>query len=137
MTTQDRDEPNLALIPLQTRGLDVKAVSGQTSPEILGWYVFKDHVPAQAPATTVLHTIDGTGVQSLVTLLVPLKPGVAMPASEIQQLTPDSWHIRFNDGRQFAIVVDPNPSGGIQVNETLVDGSPGRHIAVASTQPSP
>jgi hypothetical protein len=136
VTTQDKGLPNLALIPLQTSGLAVRVVSAQTTPEILGWYVFKDHVPAEVPATTVLHTIAGTGVQTLVTLLVPLEPGAGSPVTGIQQPAPDAWNIRFNNGRQLAIAVDANAGGGIQPNETLPDGKPGRHIAIDPAPPA-
>jgi len=133
--TQDPGLPNLALIPLQTNGLSVRVVSAQTTPEILGWYIFKDHVPAEVPATTVLHTIDGTGVQTLVTLLVPLQPGAGSPVIGVQQAGAGAWNIHFHDGRQLAIEIDANAAGGIQASETLPDGKPGRHIAIVAAAP--
>ena len=131
---QDPDAPNLTLIPLQATGLQVRAVSAQTTPEILGWYIFKDRVPARAPATTVLHTVDGIGVQNLVTLLVPLQAGASLPISNIHRLAADSWNLQFKDGRQFSVVIDVNPAGEIQVSETRADGSPGRPIVVSPVQ---
>jgi hypothetical protein len=128
--TQDAGAPNLALIPLQTEGLEVRAVSGQTTPEILGWYIFKDHIPSEVPATTVLHTIAGMGVQNLVTLLVPLQTGASLPISGVHRLASDSWDIRFKDGRQMSIVVDADTAGGIQISETLASGNAGRRIAM-------
>jgi hypothetical protein len=134
VTTQDAGRPNLAVIPLQMQGLAVQAISAQTTPELLGWYVFKDHTPAEVPATTVLHTISGAGVQNLVTLLVPLRPGAPLPVDEVRQSTLNAWKIHFKDGRQLSVFVDPNDAGAIRLSGTLPDGSAGRQIEIPSTQ---
>ncbi|HEX2999382.1 MAG TPA: alginate lyase family protein, partial [Armatimonadota bacterium] len=72
VTTADAGKPNLVIIPLLGQGLETRVASAQTEPELLGWWVRKDTDPQYVPATTVLNTRQGTGVQQFLTLLLPL-----------------------------------------------------------------
>jgi hypothetical protein len=64
---------NVAIVPLQADHLDIRTVSGQTEPELLGWSVWKDMTPESVPAITVTQTSQGSGPQSFLTLLVPIR----------------------------------------------------------------
>ncbi|EIP98222.1 Heparinase II/III-like protein [Opitutaceae bacterium TAV1] len=119
VTTQDKGQPNLAVIPLHPEGLEVAAVSGQTEPELLGWNIRKDTIPQNVPATTVTHTRRGSGVQTFLTLLVPIKPGAANPLTSVQPAGASSGPIRITlaDGRRLLLTVEPDPAGAITVND--------------------
>jgi hypothetical protein len=39
--------------------------------------------------------------------------------------------VTLADGRQLAIIADSNPSGGMEITETLPEGTTGRHVKVA------
>jgi len=135
ITTIDKDLPNLAIVPLQTTGLEVRSVSAQVQPELLGWYVQAGRSPEYTPATTVLHTWHGSGVENLLTLFVPIQAGSSSPIKSVKPTGTDSATVTFNDGRVFSIVANPNPSGGIEVTETLSNGSTGRHVKIAAAVP--
>jgi hypothetical protein len=135
VTTVDKDQANMALVPLKPDNLTVLAVSGQTDPELLGWSVRKDMTPEAIPATTVTQTRKGSGPQSFLTLLVPIHPGAASPVKSVVPGAPESATVTFTDGRVFSITADPDPNGGIEVAETLPNGSPGRHVKVAAAAP--
>ncbi len=136
VTTTDEGKPNLAIVPLQTDGLEVRAVSAQSEPELLGWEVRKDMTPEALPATTVLHTWSGSGAENFLTLLVPLPAGAPNPVGSVESDAAGSALVTFSDGRKLAITADPAPTGGMEVVETLATGSPGRHVKVAAA-PSP
>jgi hypothetical protein len=124
VTTDDR-QPNLAIVPLLSDGLEVDAESGQEFPEILGWNVRKDMDPQNVPATTLLHARTGAGPQLLLTLFIPLHAGEANPVSKV---TPGkdgrSATVSFADGRTF--LVSAPGDRGITVKETLPGGQAGR-----------
>ncbi len=127
LETDDEGLPNLVVVPLLTNGLDVKAVSGQESPEILGWDVRKDMDPQNVVATTLLHTLTSAGPRILLTLILPLKPGEFNPVAGVTP-GPDgrSATVTFMDGRKFLISAPGDR--GITVKETLPDGRPGRTV---------
>lgn len=131
LVTLDAGQPNLAIVPLLGEGLEVKAVSGQEFPEILGWNVRKDMDPQNVPATTLLHTRTGDGPQRILTLFVPLHPGQGNPIAKVTEGRDGaSAAVVFRDGRRLAVAA---PGGrGITVQETLPDGRPGRSAATAA-----
>jgi hypothetical protein len=141
VTTIDKNQPNLAIVPLLTTGLDVRSASAQSQPELLGWYIQAGRSPEYYPATTVLHTLHGSGVQNFLTLLVPIQAGKSFPIQSVKPAAGDSATVTFNDGRILSIVTDPDPKGGIEVTETLANGGIGRHVkvpvATAATAASP
>ncbi len=132
VTTTDADLPNLAVVPLATAGLQVRAVSGQSDPEILGWNIRKDMRPERIPATTVLHTWHGSGVENFLTLLMPLRAGSLNPVSEVQPAGINSFLVTLSDGRKLTVTADPDPAGDLKVVETLPNGAPGRHVLTAA-----
>jgi hypothetical protein len=134
--TTDENQPNLAILPLNPEGLEVSTASGQTKPELLGWEVGKDTPSGHTLATTVLHTRKGSGTQSFLTLLLPLRAGSRNPISSVAATNSNSTSVVFKDGRKFLISIDSDPAGGMEVTETLSDGTSGRHI-VAGRQPKP
>jgi len=127
VATADEGKPNLAVVPLLTEGLETRAVSAQTEPELLGWYVRKDK--KQSPATTVVHTRKVGGVGHLLTLLVPLEAGEGNPVREVKATGPASAEVVLADGRRLAVAADPDPKGRIRFSETLANGQPGRRTA--------
>jgi len=121
-------QPNLAVVPLSTQGLEVRSASGQEEPELLGWNVRKDKVPEYVPATTVLHTKKGTGVQQFLTLFIPLKAGDPEPIKKVEVKNETSALVTLADGRTLTITADPDAAGDIEVVETLSGGAPGRLV---------
>lgn len=125
LETTDAGEANVAIVPLLTSGLKVRAVSAQEFPEILGWNIRVYDNPRRVPATTLLHTLDSPGPRILLTLIVPLKPGEANPVATV---TPGedgrSATVTYTDGRKF--LISASGDRGITVKETLADGKPGR-----------
>ena len=117
VTTVDQNQPNMAIVPLQPDHLEVRSVSAQTQPELLGWDVRKDMNPECLPATTVVHTKRGSGTQSFLTLLVPIRSGNTSPVKSVKPEAPDSATVTFSNGRVISIVADPDPKGGIEVVE--------------------
>jgi hypothetical protein len=127
--TQDAKVANLDVVPLQPDGLEVRAASGQTTPELLGWNVLHTTVSQPDPATTVLHTRHGAGVQTFLTLLVPMPPGVNRTLLQsVRETGPGSAEVICDDGRKLDVVASADPMGTIEVTETRADGSPGRHV---------
>jgi hypothetical protein len=122
----------MVLLPLQLDHLDVRSVTAQTEPELLGWCIRRETNSKPVPATTVLHTKEGSGSQNFLTLLIPLRPGNSSPLGSVQSTGPDSALVTFSDGRTLEVDADPDPSGGMEVVETLPNGSVGRHVKVAS-----
>jgi hypothetical protein len=131
LITADPGLPNLAIVPLLSDGLEVRSASAQTEPELLGWNVRKDLVPEYVPATTLLHTRKGTGVQSFLTLFLALKCGSPNPVTNVKATGAGAALVTLADGRQLAIIADSNPSGGMEITETLPEGTTGRHVKVA------
>jgi hypothetical protein len=122
VATRDRDVPNLAVVPLLTEGLEVRAASAQEEPELLGWRSHKTGGRPWHPATTVLHTRKGTGVQHILTLLVPLRKGETSPVTAVRATGPTSVEASLSSGRLLRVEVDADPTGGIRVAEVGSDG---------------
>lgn len=116
----DEGLPNLAIVPLLAEGLDVAAASGQTKPELLGWNIRKDTIPQNVPATTVTHTRRGSGRQSFLTLLLPLraKAGHGNPVKTIESAQPGIFRITLTDGRALTITQDATSGGIVDVSAT-------------------
>ena len=121
--------PNLAVIPLLRKGLEIRSVSKQTKPEILGWHVQRYVQPQYVPATTVLHTRTGAGAQHFITLLVPLKSDASLSVQSSRALGGTRAEIELGDGRVWQVETEPRPAGGMQFDEILTGGAPGRCIA--------
>lgn len=113
VVTTEPGKSNLAVIPLRTDGLELGAVSAQIEPERLGWNVRKDMDPQYVPATTVLHTRGGAGVQSFLTLLYPLRPGEPNPVSSVIPLNETDTRIKLANGGSFLVHVPAAPMGRI------------------------
>lgn len=133
VTTTDADKPNLAIVPLRADGLQTRTASAQTEPELLGWWVRKDLDPPHIPATTVLHTRIGTGVQRFLTLLVPLKPGASKPIRQIRAVGSDTVEVTLADGRRLNV---SDGASRLSLIETLPDGKPGRQATATPPQPA-
>lgn len=133
LQTTDAGEPNLVIVPLLAEGLEVRAVSGQESPELLGWNVRKAMYPQHVPATTLVHTRSGTGPQLLLTLFIPLKRGEANPVRSVKAGADDrSSTVTFNDGR--TLLISAPGERGISVQETLPGGRAARVVAAGENQ---
>lgn len=107
--TTDSSQPNLAVIPLQSDGLDVRVVTAQEQPELLGWHIRKDKSPQYEAATTVLHTRKGKGNQKFVTLLIPLRPGEKTLFQSFEQISETKIRVSFTDGRLLDVDIPSAP----------------------------
>ena len=126
VTTEDSELPNLAIVPLLTRDLTVDPVKARDSErisELAGWDVTRD---GHYPATTVLHTRRGKGVQQFLTLLVPIQMGETNPVKQVRAGNPA--YVTMADGREFEIGVSADGKG-ISFKEKLPDAGDGRRIA--------
>jgi hypothetical protein len=131
LVTGDSGLPNLSIVPLLHDRLVVTAASAKEVPEILGWDVRKDKNPECIPATTLLHTLSGSGPQTMLTLFVPLKPGQPNPVSKVEaENNGKSVAVVFTDKRRFSISCSGEQ--GIDVKEILPDGTPGRAASVSA-----
>jgi hypothetical protein len=99
--TLDEGMPNLALIPLETEGLEVSTASAQMEPEILGWSYYEK----PEPTTTLRHVRRGGGTVQFVTLLLPLRAGEACAELTVTRPEPQLWRARLGDGRVLRIRV--------------------------------
>lgn len=131
LETTDAGQANIAIVPLLSHGLEVSAVSGQESPELLGWNVRKAMYPQHVPATTLLHTRAGAGPQLWLTLFVPLHPGQASPVTSVEPGADGrSATVTFIDGHELLISVPGDR--GISVKETMPGGRAGRSAAAGA-----
>jgi len=108
--TADAGKPNVAIVPLLTDGLDVRATSAQMEPEILGWKYYA----RPEPATTLQHIKTGHTVQ-FVTLLLPLAAGRDSPVRSVLVGHRPPIRVLFADGRTLLVVVPHEPSKDIEL----------------------
>jgi hypothetical protein len=127
LITEDSGVPNISVVPLLVDNLQVESDSGQEQPEILGWNVRKDTVPALVPATTLLQTLTGSGPHVILTMFVPLRTGEVNPVKRVEPGADGvSATAVFADGRKLLITCPG--SIGISVRETLPNGKVGRSV---------
>ena len=119
--TQDAGAPNIAVVPLLLDHLIVRSASGEEEPEILGWDFHAFGGPERVPATTLLHTLTGSGPHLILTLIVPLQRGEDNPIKKVEPGRDGiSATAVFVDGRQLRISCPG--LFGIVAQETLPDG---------------
>ena len=111
VATVDAGQPNLAVIPLDREGLEVRSVSGQEEPEVLGWRVTKG---GPVPSTTVTHTRTGTAEEFL-TLLLPRRAGQSDGVEEIEHAGPEITLVTLDDGRTLRIEAPGDPAEPLRV----------------------
>ena len=128
VVTSDKDQPNLAVVPLLADALNVQVISAQEEPELLGWWIRKRVQPRAVPAATVLHTRKGGGVQQFLTLLLPLKSGRPNPVADVHATAAKAAEVTLIDGRRLRCEADADPDGPLSVTETRADGTPGRRV---------
>jgi Heparinase II/III N-terminus/Heparinase II/III-like protein len=125
LVTVDEGTPNIAIVPLLMDHLTVSSASGQEKPEILGWNFRSFAGPELSAATTLLHTLTGSGSRLILTLIVPLRPGEGNPITKVE---PGSDGVSataiFADGRR--LLISCPGSLGIVARETLPNGKMGR-----------
>lgn len=124
--TVDAGRPNLGVVPLLNDGLAVDRVAGQLEPELLGWNVHKNG--QNDPTVTITHTREGTGVQQLLTLLMPLKDDAVPGIAKIEGAGTTAT-VTLADGRRWVIEADSDPARGVRFRETLANGQAGRSVA--------
>ena len=120
--------PNLAVVPLQTRGLTTELVSAQEEPELMGWWIRKKVDPKTMPAATVCHTVSGRGIQQMVTLLLPLREDERNPIVAVTQSDDCVTEVRLGDRRRYVCEHDPQPEGNLRFTELMADEATGRSI---------
>lgn len=105
--TYDNNQPNLEVIPLKTEGLTTNIISGQTSPQLMGWFV-DNNVNAQR-ATTIQYKKTGDGTVQFLTLLMPREASKALRISSVNKIDENNYQIPINDGRIVNLQVNSNP----------------------------
>jgi hypothetical protein len=123
VTTTDTDKPNLCVVPLFAKGVDVRTVSAQREGELMGWEIRKEKDPPNVPATTVVHSCKGKETQHLLTLLLPLKAGTAEGVKTVRTVGPNTVEVSLVEGRLLRVEVSADPTGAIVVQEQRSDGS--------------
>jgi hypothetical protein len=123
--TTDNNLANLAIIPIQSDGLQVVAVSAQSSPEIMGWKVLNGQIRS---ATTVRHIRAGTGPRSFLTLLYPLRKGASAGGVAFEHQD-GVVSLHTGDGRVYSIRPAAQPGGRLIIDnaaffDTDGDGIP-------------
>jgi hypothetical protein len=111
--TQDAGAPNLAIIALQTNGMQAGAASGQLSPEVLGWKLAGSQVQ---PTTTLRHTRSGIGPLSFLTLLHPIEKGSSAKAVVFQDQG-EVISLSTGDGRVFSIHPGAQPADPLIIDD--------------------
>jgi hypothetical protein len=125
LVTEDDGRPNIAVVPMLVDHLTVSSASAQEAPEILGWDIHTGGGSARDPATTLLHTLTGSGPRVILTLIVPLRSGEVNPVAKVE---PGSDGVSataiFADGRR--LLISCPGSLGIFAREILPNGKTGR-----------
>ncbi len=124
--TAEPGGPNVAIIPLLVDRLEVRTVTAQTDPEVLGWYVKRDQ--KHEPATTVLHTWKADGTTCRITLLLPMGKGETIAIRSVQATGPTEAMVSLTDGRSWRIHIDADPAGAVQFVELDNAGNELRRI---------
>ncbi|WP_231603414.1 heparinase II/III family protein [Neorhodopirellula pilleata] len=121
VVTREDGKPNLAIVPLASEGFET-----QVLPDPENRSYFKN-----IPARLVTHRTESETLRH-VTLLVPLKPGATNPVETVSIGDGNVYSVRFTDGRQFRLKIEPGDHGRIHVEEK---GGAGRSV-VAGNSPS-
>jgi len=121
LVTEDDGRPNIAVVPMLVDHLTVSSASAQEAPEILGWDFHTGGGSALVPATTLLHTVTGSGPRLILTLIVPLRSGEGNPIAKVEPGRDGvSATAIFADGRR--LLISCPDSLGISAQETLPSG---------------
>ncbi len=143
VTTTDSGVANLAVVPCLGSGLAVENISARTSisgngstvlSEMLGWDQ-PDLSTTRNPATTVTHTLSGTGTKHFLTVFLPLKPGQPNPVVSVTATGATSAEIVLTDGRHLLVAADPDPARGLKLTEVLPGGATGRYAGAGNAPP--
>jgi len=110
--TQDPNQPNLMVVPLNTNNLDIKKTSGQTEPIILGWN-FYDKKPR--PATTIQHIKSGPNQVHFVTLLIPIRANKTLALDTMEQVNNQTIKFSLSDNRTFEAIIPYDPALNLSV----------------------
>jgi len=120
VTSVQCDQPNVSIVPISP-GIRVSAVSGQTDPDLSGWYVKKDQ--QHEPATTVAHAWETDVPFVALTLLLVLPPGQELSVEGVDRRSERETHVRFSNGSRIAVQMSA-PAGTLQhVKEVQADGA--------------
>ena len=122
--TIDPSAPNLAIIPFRTNGVVVSAVSGQLSPEVMGWKLVGTEFRR---TTTLRHTRTLTGPQTFLTLLHPLRKGATANAVTFQDQN-GIISLNTGDGRVLTIRPATQPGGSLIIDDAAFKDTDGDGI---------
>ncbi len=114
VVTEDPGQPNLEMVSLFPEGLDAAVVSGQLSPEILGWNAGNPLNPK--PAATVRHRKSGSSTVRFLTLLAPLRPGVPSLVRHHERLRTPVVAVELVDGRRLVVEAPSDPAHDLAVH---------------------
>jgi hypothetical protein len=123
----DSGKPNLGVFAL-SGNTEIKETTGQTSPELLGWYVGRGD-GAYIKATTVTHNKTAKGVQWFLTLILPLKAGNGLSGITVRPgFQNGSLTINTNNSAVWEIAADSANPDGILFTERSANGDIVRSI---------
>lgn len=103
------------IIPLVTNGLTLSTISGQTTPEIMGWYVARGATATPVKALTVKHRRIGAGTVSFATVIAPAGSSGSSPTVSAG-IGGTNWTVTVPDGRTLGVTTGPSAVGGLIVS---------------------
>jgi len=111
VTTTNRGEANLAIVPLWEEGMSVEVISGQEYPVVQGWLREGDYGVRPAPTPTFRQT--RRGVTTFVYVFFPIPPEKECPIVAVKGWSPSGRmrgiRIRFRNGRTHLVAVADDP----------------------------
>jgi hypothetical protein len=82
VTTTNQERANIAIIPLASRELNLRIVSGQKEPEMLGWIADSAYKMRAVP--TAYYSIKGKGPVHFLYAFAPMPAGKSSPIARIE-----------------------------------------------------
>ena len=95
---------NLAIVPLNSKGLDVNVVCGQETPEVQGWiHDERCGVYGCRPVATPIYKREVAGQWVEPYLLYPVKAGEEFPVASVKAKGTGRYVISFKDGTRITV----------------------------------
>lgn len=99
---------NLAIVPLNSKGLDVNIVCGQETPEVQGW-IHDERCGAYGcrPVATPIYKRQAAGQWVEPYLLYPVKAGEEFPVESVKAKGAGRYIVTFKDGTRITVNLTP------------------------------
>lgn len=122
-TTADAGTANLALIPLDMKGVSSRVILGQEEPEVQGWIPEGAvNVSVPAPIATPTFHQEGAGTVIVPYVLCPSKPGESVRVTKVRSLGHGKYKICFKDGscERINLSFDGRRLDGLSINGEIL-----------------